>query len=339
VIPRVAHLVWLGRTLPWTTVLAAASARARGGFERVVLHHDGALGDGAAGGAEGGAGGRGGAGVLAALGARDVEARRLRPDDVAERAGGPALVDVLRRLTQPAGRVNVLRAAILAVEGGVYLDADTVTVRTLGPLCATAGAFCGEERIVFPAALLGTRSPLAWAVAGLRHAARDLMRRHPDGWRAFRVVEPLYARAVNNAVLASAPGHPFLQDLLARMTALPRERQTVRFALGTHLLQRAVAEWRPDAAGAHGPLVVHPPRVFYPLAPELSAHWIRERADAPAAARAFLAPDTRVVHWYASVRTRGVEERLRPETLDALAPRVPLAWLARAALDPAEVFP
>jgi hypothetical protein len=44
---------------------------------------------------------------------------------------------------------------------------------------------------------------------------------------------------------------------------------------------------------------VHAPQVFYPLPPEISRHWFRIR-DA-VRLDAVLSPETRVVHWYASV--------------------------------------
>ena len=54
-----------------------------------------------------------------------------------------------------------MRLAILYAEGGVYLDIDTVTVRSLRDLCAEAAAFCGEERIVFPASVRRSWVPIA----------------------------------------------------------------------------------------------------------------------------------------------------------------------------------
>jgi hypothetical protein len=81
------------------------------------------------------------------------------------------------------------------------------------------------------------------------------------------------------------------------MVALPEPRQTVRFALGTHLLQATVAE-APEAD-----LRVMPPGTFYPLGPEISEHWFRMRSSLPRMSEVIL-PETLVVHWYASVRTK-----------------------------------
>ncbi|HEU4409375.1 MAG TPA: glycosyltransferase [Polyangiaceae bacterium] len=317
-IPPVAHFLWFGRHLPWVYALAVRSAAARGGFERVVLHHDDDLSASP------------GFRELASL--DRVETRRLDAEGLVARAPGPGgpLVDLFRRLRAPAARANVTRAALLALEGGVYLDLDTVTVASLTPLREEASFFCGEERLVFPGELKRSRSPLRWGAALGRTALRDLCRRAPEGWRHFRRIEHLYPRAANNAVLGAEPGHPLLLELLARMAATPRERQTVRFALGTHLLQAVLADaGRTDAARG---LRVHGPPVFYPLGPEISEHWFRF-TPRPRPLEALL-PDTRVVHWYASVRTEKVVGSIDPAYVRENAGRQLFSALARPLLEP-----
>ena len=311
-IPSVAHFLWVGRSLPYAHAISTRTAVARAGLEHVVLHHIDPL--------------EGTPWWPMLSRTSGLELRRLDADALLETARGPRLVDVYRRLTQPAGRVNVLRAAVLATEGGVYLDMDTVTVRELATLLA-ADAFCGEESIVFPRAVLRSRDPRVLALAGLRHAARDALRRAPSGWRAFRRVERSYPRAVNNAVLGSTPRGAFIEELLDRMIALPLERQRVRFALGTHLLQDLVSDRRRTTG-----LVVHPPPVFYPLPPEICEHWLRPARAGGAVARAMCTPETRVVHWYASVRTERFVATLTPEVVRRSADRVPLCFLLREAL-------
>ncbi len=317
-IPPVAHFLWFGPELPWVYALALRSAAARGGFERVVLHHEDDLGRSP--------------GFVDLAGRPSVETRRLDPERVAASAPrGGALVDLLRRLRAPAARANLVRAALLAAEGGVYLDLDTVTVASLAPLRAEASFFCGLERLVFPGELKRSRSPARWSAALARTALRDLCRRAPEGWRHFRRIEPFYPRAANNAVLGAEPGHPLLAELLERMAAMPPALQTVRFALGTHLLQ-AVVQGAEGTAAARGLRVYEPP-VFYPLGPEISEHWFRF-TPRPRPDEALL-PETRVVHWYASVRTRGVVERIDPAYVRANAHRQLFSALALPLLDPA----
>ncbi len=281
-VPASAHFIWFGADLPWVYRLALRSAAERGGFDRVVLHHEPALL---------------GSTALAEL-ARvpRVETRLLDPQAMLESCpDGAALVDVYRALELPAARANVMRAALLYTEGGVYLDTDTVTLRTFDDL-RRDGAFCGAERVVYPAGVRQSSDPLVRATAFVRGSTRALLREMPQGWRWFRAIENLYPAVVNNAVLGAPPRHPFVGRLLQGMRELPAASRTVRFALGTHLLQRVANEWQ----GRPG-FTVHPPPVFYPLGPEISTHWFR---FGTARLKEVLQPETRLVHWYASVRTR-----------------------------------
>ncbi|NMC70818.1 MAG: glycosyl transferase [Myxococcales bacterium] len=299
-IPPVAHLIWFGRRLPWAHALAAVSAARRGGFSRVVLHHADAL--------------EAGPGPEALRQEARVELRRLDPLAVFAGLGPLAapLGEVYAELAAPAAKANVLRAAILAAEGGVYLDADTVTVRSFDEL-RRAGAFCGVERLALPFGVRRSRNPLVWAAAGLKLLVRDVLRRWPWGYRAFRRVARWYPAAPNNAVLGAERGHPFVVELLCRMIECPRERRRVRYALGTHLLGETVAA----TEGAE--VVVHPPRRFYPLPPEISEHWFRV-GRRPSLGEV-LAPETVAVHWYASVRTARVVPRIDPAYVRAHAGR------------------
>jgi hypothetical protein len=288
-IPPTAHFVWIGRELAYVHVLAVASAALYGGFERVLFHHTDEL--------------ETDPNFTELEAIPRVEARRLAPPALLEAAGGAGLVDCYRSLTRPAAQSNLIRVALLHESGGVYLDADTVTRKSFAPLLAAGGAFCGEERLVFP---VGAAGPLARlrpsAIA--RVLVRDTLRRMPAGFRWFRRVENHYPARANNAVLGSEPRHRFMQDLLARMRAFPPERRRVRYALGTHLLQAAVAEWRgPD-------LQVLPPPAFFPLGPEISEHWFRVRPSVDLGE--VVSDETYLVHWYASVRSEPHVARLTP---------------------------
>ena len=101
------------------------------------------------------------------------------------------------------------------------------------------------------------------------------------------------------------------------------QRQLVRYALGTHLLQEVVAAHAGDAA-----LVVHPPPVFFPLSPEISEHWFRKTGSKPRLYE-ILRPETRVVHWYASVRTKSVVPLVDPDYVRAHAGSQPFSALAQ----------
>jgi hypothetical protein len=295
--------------------VALETAAARGGFARVVLHCDRDLS------------GSPHWERLEAL--PGFEARILDPEALFAAAGsrGAALWALFGQLSKPAAQANMVRAAILATEGGVYLDTDTVTLRDLGPLRARAGAFCGVERIALPYQVKASRDPAVWAAAGLRVGARELCRRLPEGWRWFRQIERWYPAAANNAVLGCAPGHPLALALLDGMLATPPERRLVRFALGTHLLQRTLE--RPEIAAQ---VEICAPEVFYPLAPEISEHWFRPCSPPPL--DEVLSPETLIVHWYASVRTEAVIPRLSPEHVAANARSELFSALVSRALTP-----
>jgi hypothetical protein len=291
VIPNVAHFIWFGKHLPWVHRVAVRSAARVGQFARVVLHHEPSLD----------------ARELSEL--RELREFDPRPIDAKSLFRGvgvdpQALLNLYARLKEPAARANVLRAAILAAEGGIYLDTDTVTVGAFTAL-REAEVFCGAERVVSPATLLQGGSAREVARAYGLTLLRDVLRRLPDGYRAFRRFETLYGLAPNNAVLGARPNHPFMLSLLDGMLRLPRARAVQRYSLGTHLLQETVANFRGSG------LVVHPPEVFYPLGPEISQHWFRLRNHVDLTS--VLTPETRLVHWYASARTRKIANRIDPE--------------------------
>jgi hypothetical protein len=291
-IPRNAYFIWFGSEVPWTHVLALRSAASAGGFDDIVLYHTDDLSR-----------------------SRHWSELRRVPRLTLERfeplpllrslgpqAGELALL--YQKLEKPAAQANMIRIAILYRNGGVYLDMDTITLRSLRDLCNRASVFCGEERLVFPATLSPIRNPAAYAAAIGRTVLRDGLRRLPEGWRWFRRIEHRYPTAVNNAVLGCQARHPFLERMLNAMLALNPRRQTRRYALGTALLQRVVAAY-PDSD-----LLKLPPPVFYPLGPEISEHWFRLRSRADPSE--VVSPDTRVVHWYASVRTGRIVKQIDP---------------------------
>jgi hypothetical protein len=291
VIPNVAHFIWFGKKLPWVHRVALRSAARVGQFSRVVLHHEAALDSDAL-------------SELRSL--REFDARPIEVKALFRGVGvdPQALLRLFARLSEPAARTDVLRAAILAAEGGVYIDTDTVTVGSFMPL-RSAEVFCGAERVIQPATLLHGATPRQVARAYGLTVLRDVLRRLPDGYRSFRRFETLYGLAPNNAVLGARPNHPFMLSLLDGMLRLPPGAAVQRHALGTQLLQETVTNFRGSG------LVVHAPQVFYPLGPEISQHWFRMRSHVDLTS--VLTAETRLVHWYASVRTRKLIAQIDPE--------------------------
>ncbi|HVJ55670.1 MAG TPA: glycosyltransferase [Aliidongia sp.] len=294
-IPARAHFCWIGASLPWAYVFAILSAAERSDLPEIILHHTDALDDGPE--------------LQALERAPGVLLSRVDPLACLSEAGhmlgvGDELVTLYLGLESPVVRSDVLRAAILYLQGGIYLDLDTITTASLRPLLA-ATQFVGSEFIVWPLFVRASRSPLIWA----RHLALDLLRkvlrRMPGGWKAFRHVEKFYFRGVNNAVMGAEAGSPLLSDYLRAMLAVPVASRMQAYALGPDLLQAVVDRYQPDD------LIVQEPRVFYPMPPRISEQWFR---IAPGArSDEVLSADTRVVHWYASVRTKSRVALIDPQ--------------------------
>jgi hypothetical protein len=286
-IPATAHFLWLGDRFPWVNLLALRSAATRGGFDRLVLHHDGAVGAG-----------------WPFRQLAEIPGLELRPFDARalwSHCGfyASALAAVWERLSSAAMRADLIRLAVLYSEGGVYLDMDTITLRSLADLRADTAAFCGEERIVYPLAVRRSWNPIIRLAALLRNGVRGALSRLPEGWAAFRALEAHFPRAANNAVLGSVAKGKFVTLALEDLVGLAPRAQTRPFGIGPHLLQGIVSELEPPDLRVHGP------GVFYPLGPEISRHWFHLRAGSEQRLQRVLLPETRVVHWYSSVAPTG----------------------------------
>ncbi len=221
---------------------------------------------------------------------------------------GDRLTELYQRLTSPVMRSDLLRVAILYLQGGVYLDLDTITVGSLLPLLDVP-AFAGSEFIVWPQFVLKSRSLALWSKVLALDLARKLLRMMPNGWILFQRIEKSYFVAANNAIMGAEPKSPVLAAYLKAMVSLPPARQTQPYALGPELLQEIV-EQMPGTA-----LTIQEPRVFFPLGPEISEHWFR--ASGNVHLNKVLFPETRVVHWYASVRGKSRVAQINPDYVKA----------------------
>ena len=310
-IPNTAHFVWLGRSMPWIYALGLRSAALRGGFDRVVLHCSADLRP-----------------PPGWRGLVDGTGITRRPVDVDATLGllapiGGHLVDRYRAAPGPAQRSDILRLAIVYREGGVYLDTDTLTVRSMAPVLR-GGLFAGLERVVYPLAVRRSRGVPTRAIALTRSLLRNGLRLCPRGYRLFGAVQALYPAAANNAVFGARPRHPLLGRML-RCVAHMRTEQQSPYAFGPHLFQRSLNH------DAGDDLTLHLPEVFYPLAPEIAQHWFR--FDRWADPRAAVTPHTRVVHWYASGPSRQLAHRIDAAYVRANAKRQLFSALAAPLLD------
>lgn len=312
-IPSIAHFVWYGPRLPYLHALAIRSAATHGGFASVRFHHSDALEE------------------LAHVSAlRDLPSVEfLALDDLAlcEEASGAKLAELCGALESPVARSNLVRTALVYRDGGIYLDMDTLTVRSFDAARATAPGFLGEERVVFTGEVVASRDLRVQAKAYFSTAVRDMFRRAPHGYRHFPRIEQHYHRAVNGAIMGGVAGHRFCLEYLEAMTEVPKDRWNRPHELGTHLLQATYANYDGDDLHAF------PPSVFYPLPPEISAHWFRHYRQG-ADGTEVLDPTTVCVHWYASVRTKKVVKTMTDDArIREMAGTQLFSSLARRVLD------
>jgi hypothetical protein len=307
-IPPTAHFVWLGDEMPWVFVLALRSAASRGGFRRIVLHHEPALRDGSPAVWDD-------LGRIAGFEARELAVEAL----LGPRPAGRDLCALYHDLTDPRARATVVRLAVLQAEGGVSLDTDTLTLRDLEPLRAGARIFCGAERVARSSARPEpAQRVLSWARTG----AGNMFGSVPHGWRPFRLLEPLYPKCAASAILASVPEHPFMDATLRAVASLSPADRRVPGALADVLNARIGAYDGRD-------LIVHPPSVFFPLPADVSAHWFRRVERLPALDEV-LSHDTHVVHWYASGHDHGALAQIDEHYVRTHAERQLFSAVARA---------
>lgn len=310
-IPSIAHFVWYGTKLPYLHALAIRSAATHGGFDSVRLHHTDPLDPLPH--------------VVALDELPNFELVHLDDRSLCDEASGPSLADLIGQLKSPVARSNLVRTALVYRDGGVYLDMDTLTIRPFDEVLSKAPGFLGEEHIVFPGEVVASWDPRVKAKAYLKTTVRDVFRRIPHGYRYFPRIEQHYHRAVNGAIMGGVPGHRFCAEYLAAMTKVPRARWSKPHALGTHLLQATYESYAGDD------LYAFPPPYFYPLPPEISAHWFRLYRDGVDPMEV-LFPETCVVHWYASVRTKKVVKTMDEVELRRLASQQLFAALANRVL-------
>lgn len=271
------------------------SALRYGGLDQVVLHHTDPLDDNP---------------VVHALRSEGVVFSRLNARNLLNNLGaelglGTQLTALYDRLSSPAILSDILRAAILYCEGGIYLDTDTLTLARLEPLLRDQ-QFIGLENIVWPYWVKTTRAPLPWVRAVGLDLLRKTLRVTPNGWLLFRSVQGLYFKAVNNAIIGGQANAPLFKTYLQSMVSLPSALQAKLYAIGPDMLQTLIADGKIDN------LKIHNPDVFYPLPPEISEHWFRPCQNAATLLKKAIRPQTLIVHWYASVRSKPYTRLINP---------------------------
>jgi hypothetical protein len=276
-IPNRFHFVWTGRKFPYFARLAIESALLADPDANVVLHWFGPEEP---------------RGLHVEAVRRRARVAIVRFDE--ERGFHDIGVDprALRALfaqipaTAASARSNLIRYAVLAKHGGIYLDTDILVVRTFDGL-RDHEAFAGEERVlaIDNAWQRGDRS-LRMApviVAWLAGRTLRLAAAHTRWRRAERYAQALerhwQVRQLNNAVLGARPHARFIQRVLERALEVD---PTVRYNLGPALVDQVARVDRSD-------VTVLPERAFYMLPPSYSFRFFT-------GGRLQLPDDARVLH-------------------------------------------
>lgn len=272
------------------------SALRYGGLDQVVLHHTDKLDNNE---------------VVQALRAEGVVFSHLDPESLLNEVGdalglGTQLAELYCRISKPAILSDILRAAILYQQGGIYLDVDTLTIASLEPLLRDE-QFIGLENIVWPYWVKTARSPLPWVRAIALDLLRKTLRRMPNGWRLFCPLRGLYFKAVNNAIIGGHANAPLFKIYLQNMLSIPNSLQNKLYAIGPDMLQNMIATKQIEH------LKIYKPVTFYPLPPEISEHWFRPCKNAQASLKKAIQPQTLIVHWYASVRAKPYASQIKPD--------------------------
>lgn len=286
-IPNRIFFIWFGKALPWTAALAVRSAWNVAKPEEILLYHSGLEP----------------AGLVREL-TEEIPALKLCPiegslfDDLGD---GGVTRSLYAELPSPATKANLVRLALLYKIGGVYLDTDVIVVEEFAKLLALRG-FCGVEPVALPQEIFKSINPFRWLFCGLQFAFREFCARMPSGYKIFRLGERYYSTAANNAILASEPGNEFFKQAFEAIQKMPPAEQRKRFRLGTHLLQKLTQNQSSPN------MTVLPAEFFYPLGPEVSAHWFRKGTAKKLGD--MLYADTKVVHWYNSVEKRFLKTKI-----------------------------
>jgi len=285
VIPNQAVFVWDDNFLPYGPYLSMKSAANNGGFSRICLLKTPAL--------EG----------VPLFERLRREIPHLEPIDIdlpgwLEEARVPCIDELLaanRFLKERNfyGSVSdMLRSLWLYLNGGVYLDTDTLTLKPFASMLEQQG-FLAEEYILVSSQVYRRNSRWRYFKTAPLTLFRDVCARLPFGVSLFRRFEHLYVRAIHNAVMGFRPGHPMMRDVLTQI-AVRYPRRPERYPLlGPDTLQDLHAE------NAYEGVRVYGPGYFSPLGPTMTFQYfhLRPSSVVEKVRRATVRPETTSLHW------------------------------------------
>lgn len=314
-IPNHFIFVWYGPTLPTFALVAIRSALSKNPTSTATLFHDPDLALGA---------------EIATLKKQGLKLTLLDIDALTQAAqrlspalNGEKLAAVYRELSLPAARANLVRLLALFTLGGVYLDTDTLTLRSLSKL-RQSSSFIGVERILFPQGQ-SKMHPVALLLGEIRRICALI----PYAYRIEKRLHTHYSLAANNAVIGATVAHPFILELLSGVVQMPEELVKKRFVLGTHLLQQTLTKFE-RANDTRQSVRIYEPAFFYPLGPMISRHYFRRYSSPARVIDEFVDEQTHIIHWYASVAELNSRDR---EFIVKNAEREVFSHLCRPYLD------
>ena len=151
-------------------------------------------------------------------------------------------------------------------------------------------------------------NPFRWIYCGLQFAFREFCARLPGGYKLFRLAECGFSAAVNNAVIGAEPGNATIHDAFQFIKTMPEKERLKRFRLGTRLMQNVTHNRSSDS------MTVFPASFFYPLGPEISAHWFKAKTNNKL--DKLILKNTRIVHWYNSVEGRFLKTKVSAQWVE-----------------------
>jgi len=187
---------------------------------------------------------------------------------------------------------DLLRTLRLYLDGGIYLDTDTITLRDLAPL-RQQDAFLAEEHILVSSKVWKKNSRWRYLRTSPLTLARDFCSRVGFGVALFQHISRFFVRAVHNAVMGFRPGHPLMRDALMRMAEVYPRRPQRYPLLGPDTIQDLIEE------NSYPGLKVFPPRTFSPLGPTMTYQYFHQRRPRTIdrLCRRVVSDDTMLVHW------------------------------------------
>jgi hypothetical protein len=290
-IPNQAVFVWDDSFFPYGAYLSMRSAARRGGFDAIYLLKTPQL-DGVAG-----------------FERLRQEVPQLRPVNIdlpgwLEEARVDCIDELLAanaflKERKYHGSVSdMLRSLWLLLNGGVYMDTDTLSLRPFGPLLDQQG-FLAQEHILVSSKVWRRNSRWRYFKTAPLTLFRDLCARASFGIRWFRRFESFYVLAIHNAVMGFRKGHPMMRDVLSQIAQrYPRRPQRYPL-LGPDTLQDL------EEQNSYEGVRVYPPAYFSPLGPTMTFQYFHPRRPkvVDALRQQAILPETVALHWSGNATT------------------------------------